>query len=147
AKELKISTMALKKHLTDLGVITKSHMSLIDDDVADKIRFKYKEQIDAEKRAEKDRKRFVEMKQAAKNKPEVTETPVVHTEETPSTPAIKYREAKDQQKIADSEPVQTVETPQIIEAEEKPQQAAIETSEHTPQRDKKVGRTRCGSSE
>ncbi len=70
AKELKISTMALKKHLVDLGVITKSHMSLIDEDIAQKIRFKYNEQIDAEKRAEKDRKRFVEMKQAARHKQE-----------------------------------------------------------------------------
>lgn len=79
--------MALKKHLVDLGVITKSHMSLIDEDVADKIRFKYREQIDAEKRAEKDRKRFVEMKQAAKNKPE-TSAPVT-TQETPSVPEPK----------------------------------------------------------
>ena len=66
AKELKISTMALKKHLTDLGVNVKSHMSLIDDDVANKIRVKYNEQIDAEKRAERDRKRLMEMRQAAK---------------------------------------------------------------------------------
>jgi len=41
AKELKISTMALRKHLTDLGVVIKSHMSLIDVEVADKIRMKY----------------------------------------------------------------------------------------------------------
>jgi len=68
AKELKISTMALKKHLTDLGVSVKSHMSLIEGDVADKIRMKYNEQIDAEKRAERDRKRLIEMRQAAKAK-------------------------------------------------------------------------------
>ena len=66
AKELKISTMALKKHLTDLGVNVKSHMSLIEDEVADKIRKKYKEQVDAEKQAERDRKRLIEMRQAAK---------------------------------------------------------------------------------
>ncbi|MDD2332760.1 MAG: translation initiation factor IF-2 [Candidatus Cloacimonetes bacterium] len=70
AKELKISTMALKKHLTDLGVITKSHMSLIEDDVANKIRLKYNEQIDAEKKAERDRKKLIEMRHAAKAKPE-----------------------------------------------------------------------------
>ena len=69
AKELKISTMALKKHLTDLGVITKSHMSFIEGEVADKIRNKYNEQIDAEKKAERDRKRLIEMKQAARVKP------------------------------------------------------------------------------
>ncbi|HPV63788.1 MAG: translation initiation factor IF-2 [Candidatus Cloacimonas sp.] len=73
AKELKISTMALKKHLTDLGVNVKSHMSLIDEEVADKIRIKYKEQVDAEKRAERDRKRLIEMRQAAKAKQETPE--------------------------------------------------------------------------
>jgi len=66
AKELKISTMALRKHLTDMGVITKSHMSLIDVEVADKIRMKYNEQMDIEKKAEKERKRLHEMRQAAK---------------------------------------------------------------------------------
>jgi len=66
AKELKISTMALKKHLTDLGVVTKSHMSFVEEEVADKIREKYNEQIDAEKRAEKDRKKLLEMRQQAK---------------------------------------------------------------------------------
>lgn len=66
AKELKISTMALKKHLTDLGVHIKSHMSLIDISVADQIRQKYNEQFDAERKAEKDRKRLAEMREAAK---------------------------------------------------------------------------------
>jgi len=63
---LKISTMALRKHLTDLGVVIKSHMSLIDVEVADKIRMKYNEQMDIEKKAEKERKRLHEMRQAAK---------------------------------------------------------------------------------
>ncbi|HPQ30955.1 MAG: translation initiation factor IF-2, partial [Candidatus Cloacimonetes bacterium] len=66
AKELKISNMALRKHLNDMGVNVKSHMSLIDEEIADKIRKKYYEQVDAEKRAEKDRKRLQEMRQAAK---------------------------------------------------------------------------------
>jgi len=65
AKELKISTMALKTHLNALGVITKSHMSFIDNEIADKIRLKYNEQINAEKKAEKDRKHFIEMKHQA----------------------------------------------------------------------------------
>lgn len=90
AKELKISTMALKKHLTDLGVSVKSHMSFIEDEVAEKIRMKYNEQIDAEKRAEKDRKRLIEMRQAAKAKhdaPPVVEPipePVKAIEPTPA---------------------------------------------------------------
>ncbi len=45
AEELNISTMSLKTHLTSLGVVTKSHMSFIEDDIADKIRSKYSEQL------------------------------------------------------------------------------------------------------
>lgn len=81
AKELKISTMALKKHLTDLGVNVKSHMSLVEDEVADKIRLKYKEQIDAEKRAERDRKRLIEMRQAAKAQKSAQEAETIKAEE------------------------------------------------------------------
>lgn len=54
--------MALKTHLTSVGVITKSHMSFIEDEIAEKIRLKFREQIDAEKKAERDRKHFIEMK-------------------------------------------------------------------------------------
>jgi len=83
AKELKISTMALKKHLADLGVIVKSHMSFIEEEVAEKIRMKYNEQIDAEKRADKDRKRLIEMRQAAKTKPETAAPHAELPEEQP----------------------------------------------------------------
>lgn len=80
AKELKISALALKKHLHDLGVVVKSHMSFVDDEVADKIRKKFNEQIDAEKKAERERKRLIEIKkekakQAAAPEPEVPQTP------------------------------------------------------------------------
>ncbi|MDD2229140.1 MAG: translation initiation factor IF-2 [Candidatus Cloacimonetes bacterium] len=81
AKELKISTMALKKHLADLGVIVKSHMSFIEAEVAEKIRKKYNEQIDAEKRADKDRKRLIEMRHAAKAKLEEAPPQAEKTEE------------------------------------------------------------------
>lgn len=67
AKELKISTMALRKHLTDMNVIVKSHMSLVEPEVADMIRKKYNEQMAAEKKAEKERRRLHEMRQAAKS--------------------------------------------------------------------------------
>lgn len=85
AKELKISTMALKKHLTDLGVVTKSHMSFIEDNIAEKLRSKYNEQISAEKKAEKDRKHFIEMKHQAavkaKQEAEAAETQI-HVKES-----------------------------------------------------------------
>lgn len=91
AKELKISTMALKKHLTDLGVVTKSHMSFIDEEVADKIRAKYNEQVDAEKRAEKDRKKLIELRQQAKK----TEAKAAEkAEEAPTEPEPVVEEAE-----------------------------------------------------
>jgi len=101
AKELKISTMALKKHLTDLGVITKSHMSIIDEEVANKIREKYNEQVDAEKRAEKDRRKLIELRHQAKKS---TEGPFQNIEaeiatepkaaEQQEEPAVKESPAK-----------------------------------------------------
>jgi len=58
AKELKISTAALKMHLKDLGVSVKSHMSFVDDDVAEKIRRKFLDQIAAIKKMETVRKQY-----------------------------------------------------------------------------------------
>ena len=54
AKELKISASALKKTLADLGVVVKSHMSLIDDEVTDKIRAMFNDQLSAHKKHDKD---------------------------------------------------------------------------------------------
>ncbi|PID29432.1 MAG: translation initiation factor IF-2 [Candidatus Cloacimonadota bacterium] len=66
AKELKISTAALKKHLTDLGVQVKSHMSIVEDGIAGKIREKFAAQIAAEKQIESDRRRYHEKKKQQK---------------------------------------------------------------------------------
>lgn len=128
AKELKISTMALKKHLTDLGVVTKSHMSFIDEEVADKIRAKYNEQVDAEKRAEKDRKKLIELRQQAKKteakaaekaeevpaEPE----PVVETAEAPVAKPKKTRKtakAKEAEPIAHSDSAVAEESAELQE--------------------------------
>lgn len=54
AKELKISASALKKTLADLGVVVKSHMSLIDDEVTDKVRTMFHDQLSAHKQLDKD---------------------------------------------------------------------------------------------
>jgi len=137
AKELKISTMALKKHLTDLGVNVKSHMSLIDDDVANKIRVKYNEQIDAEKRAERDRKRLMEMRQAAKaqliaqeeeskkaaEKVPPVQEPVKETppkeepipiKETEKKTAKPEKETPAEEKIAEHPPKPIAEPPEMV---------------------------------
>jgi len=55
AKEFKISTAALKKHLSDMGVEVKSHMSPVDEDVVTKIRAKFNEEVAAVKQRQKDR--------------------------------------------------------------------------------------------
>ncbi len=93
AKELKISALALRKHLSDLGVTTKNHMSLVDEDVAERIRLKYNEQIDAEKRAERDRKRLIDLKHAAKHKTElpVEPLPEVSMEKLPRPVSTKEK--------------------------------------------------------
>ncbi|MBN2460800.1 MAG: translation initiation factor IF-2 [Candidatus Cloacimonetes bacterium] len=54
AKEFKISTAALKKHLSDMGVVVKSHMSPVDDDIVDKIRAKFNEEVAAVKQRQRD---------------------------------------------------------------------------------------------
>jgi len=101
AKELKISTMALKTHLTALGVVTKSHMSFIEDEIAEKIRSKYNEQINAEKKAEKERKHFIEMKHQAaakaKHDAEVAAQPQPQPEveeEVIEEPAVQEQETQ-----------------------------------------------------
>lgn len=55
AKEFKISTAALKKHLSDMGVVVKSHMSPVDDEVVAKIRAKFNEEVAAVKQRQMDR--------------------------------------------------------------------------------------------
>jgi translation initiation factor IF-2 len=71
AKELKISTHALKKHLADMGVEVKSHMSPVEDDVVEKIKAKFKQEVDAEKKREQDRKSYHErIVLSSKKKPE-----------------------------------------------------------------------------
>jgi len=120
AKELKISTMALKTHLSALGVITKSHMSFIEDEIADKIRSKYNEQINAEKKAEKDRKHFIEMKHQAATKAK-------HEAEAATHPQAQV---EIQEEIEKEEPV-TAE-----EGKQSPKSEQIVTQHAVPSRQK-----------
>ncbi len=128
AKELKISTKALREHLTDMNVIVKSHMSLVEAEVADEIRNKYNEQMAAEKKAEKDRRRLVEMRQAAKaEKTEVKAAPKKQSAvEEPEAPKEKKaaKPARDRKKTAKPEPV---EEPVLDEADQEEQE--LETPE------------------
>ncbi len=55
AKEFKISTAALKKHLLDMGVVVKSHMSPVDEEIEIKIREKFSQEAASVKQRQKDR--------------------------------------------------------------------------------------------
>jgi len=132
AKELKISTMALKKHLTDLGVNVKSHMSLIDEEVADKIRIKYKEQVDAEKRAERDRKRLIEMRQAAKAKQETPE-PEAKKEPEIIAPVVEQITI-----VPEPEEVKPIAEPEKKVAKPVQEKAEERTVKPAPQKEKPV---------
>ena len=93
AKEFKISTAALKKHLLDMGVVVKSHMSPVDEEIETKIREKFNQEAASVKQRQKDRqlihkkivlaekKKKDEIKEAAlskkiEKKPEEKEIPV-----------------------------------------------------------------------
>ncbi|MCD4819884.1 MAG: translation initiation factor IF-2 [Candidatus Cloacimonetes bacterium] len=58
AKELRISTAALKKHLRDLGVVVKSHMSPVEESVVKKIKNKFTAEVEAIKQRQQDRSKF-----------------------------------------------------------------------------------------
>ena len=113
AKELKISNIALKKHLQDLGVNIRSHMSIIEAEVADMIRQKYKEQMDAEKLAERERRKIMEMRQAAKQKKTEAETPEAAPEEKPKR---KTRAKAKEEAPKEETPVKTEEKADAKEA-------------------------------
>lgn len=130
--------MALKKHLTDLGVNVKSHMSLVEDEVADKIRLKYKEQIDAEKRAERDRKRLIEMRQAAKAQKSAQEAETIKAEEPvppvaePVKEVPKKEEPKPVKEPEKETPIPVKEKPVEVKPEEKPHKPAPEKPKAVP---------------
>ncbi len=85
AKEFKISTAALKKHLKDMGVEVKSHMSPVEDAIANRIRAKFKQEQESVKQRQRDRnnlhkKIILSNKPVAKKagKPQPTSKPAEH---------------------------------------------------------------------
>jgi len=143
SKELKISSAALKKHLHDLGIEVKSHLSQIEDDTANRIRGMFNEQISAAKKLDQDRKAFQEQKKApaaeeaapvkeavmepAVSKPVQVE-PVEETEKVPPKPAPTARPTEivrvPHEKSEPREHKPSSERPQETERGERPQ--------HTP---------------
>ncbi|MCD4652229.1 MAG: translation initiation factor IF-2 N-terminal domain-containing protein, partial [Candidatus Cloacimonetes bacterium] len=69
AKELKISTAALRKILKDMGLIVKSHMSFVEDEMVERIRKKFADQVAAYKKRDDERKQlYIQRKQEKKLK-------------------------------------------------------------------------------
>ncbi|MDD4156458.1 MAG: translation initiation factor IF-2 [Candidatus Cloacimonetes bacterium] len=60
AKELKISSAALMKHLNDMGIEVKSHMKYLEDDISDKVRQKFKQEVEQMKKLESERRMIQE---------------------------------------------------------------------------------------
>jgi translation initiation factor IF-2 len=89
AKEFKISTAALKKHLSDMGVVVKSHMSPVDEDVVIKIRAKFNEEVAAVKQRQMDRnllhKKIILADRKKKEKSEEHDKKVKSAEESKET--------------------------------------------------------------
>ncbi len=132
AKELKISTMALKTHLHAFGVVTKSHMSFIEDEIVEKIREKFNEQINAEKKAEKDRKHFIEMKHQAAAKAK-------HDSEAAAHPQVieevqeEVSEPADAQQISDKADKSAAQHPVPKQPkEESPKDIRVPYKQHQP---------------
>lgn len=128
AKELKISTMALKKHLSDLGVVTKSHMSIIEGDIADKIRNKFNEQINAEKKAEQERRRLNEMKKSVKTKAEPVVEAVVEPAPVPAEPE------PEPEPVLSLEPIETA-TEKPAEEQVTPEPATVKPAVERPRQE------------
>jgi len=111
---------------------------LVEDEVADKIRLKYKEQIDAEKRAERDRKRLIEMRQAARAQKSAQEAETIKAEEPvppvaePVKEVPKKEEPKPVKEPEKETPIPVKEKPVEVKPEEKPHKPAPEKPKAVP---------------
>jgi translation initiation factor IF-2 len=146
AKELKISSGALKNHLKDMQIEIKSHMNYIEDDVADKVRVKFRQEVEHIKKMESERKLIQQQlreKEKEKKKHEAqvkAESNPFNDLEIPKTPPpvqSPFRDPRQQaeKKSDDATPPKRADTPQ----KDKPTQEKMvsqTTDKHTPHTDK-----------
>ena len=124
AKEFKISTAALRKHLGDMGVVVKNHMSLLDDDIVDKIRAKFNAEMQAIKQRQHDSKTMHKkiVLSTLKQQEEVADKPAppektpdkkipVFVEKTIKKSQTRVAPGKDQQTARDARPVRREDKP------------------------------------
>jgi len=107
AKELKISTGALKKHLSDMGIIVKSHMSPLSDEIVQKIREKFNLTKAAVKQREIDRKDYHNKIESERKKSEEAKPPkvIVLKRKKKEVPVFEEKEIKKSEKKTVAKPV------------------------------------------
>ena len=115
AKELKISSSALMKHLKDMGINVNHHMNYLDDEDLEKIRNKFKSEAENIKRIDNERKRIQEQLREDKSEP-------VRAKDTKAEPT----------KTTEKPPVQKAKQEPIYTNTEAPKEAT--TAHQTPQR-------------
>lgn len=100
AKELKISTAALKKHLADMGIHVKSHMSPLNDEIVEKIRSMFQQQTASIKQRQHDSAAYYKKITLRKTKQEKTtkKDSQKDKKEIPKE-AVKNKEKKQKPKI------------------------------------------------
>ncbi|MDP8323111.1 MAG: translation initiation factor IF-2 N-terminal domain-containing protein, partial [Candidatus Stygibacter australis] len=117
AKEFKISSSALMKHLKDMGVDIKSPMSKVEDDIELKIRARFNAEKAAVRQRELDRRNYQEKIVQTRNRnesklvqmrPQAKPTPP-RTREREETPAqwVEHPTKKEPKKTTDSKPQET----------------------------------------
>ncbi len=135
AKELKISTTALKTHLKHLNIEAKSPFTLLEDDVVEKIRGIFKSERDNIKRIEADRRRIHDLKK--KQKQEEQEAEERRKEELEAK--RKLEESKKKAPVFVEKPISkqkdTEETPVKEDKKTKAKTAAEQETREKPKKD------------
>jgi len=137
AKEFKISTAALKKHLSDMGVVVKSHMSPVDEDIVNKIRAKFNEEVAAVKKRQIDRNllhKKIILAEKKKKEETLEREKKIHAasqkkEEKPVVPVFVEKQIKK----APRKPITSRERPPRTHRENKPVASRKKPPEVVPQ--------------
>jgi translation initiation factor IF-2 len=127
AKEFKISTAALKKHLSDMGFQAKSHMSPVPDEIVERIRAKFNEEVAAIKKRENDRRSYQQRVKLAERR-------------------LVQTKAKPQEKEKEKEKEKKEEIPVFVEKEIKKKPKKEEGPYKKPYKSKKVPKQDAGPS-
>ena len=136
AKEFKISSSALMKHLKDLGVDIKSPMSKIEDDIELKIRARFNAEKAAVRQRELDRRNYHEKVVKTRNRNE-SKLVQMRPQAKPTPPRTRERVETPPQWVehpTKKEPQKTAETPKREEGNTQRQRPPRRTGSSAPER-------------